>query len=331
MPGVVWPQQDLWYSFDIGRAHIISISSEVYFLSNQYLAQQQYSWLIQDLQTANNQKQRSDRPWIIVMLNQPLYCSGTPSCYANSAVLRDELEELMHTQGVDLVLTAQDNLFQRTWPVYKGKVKTESYLDPAGTVYINTGALTCDNVSTSTELCQETWCAKKIPLNGAPSFGILSIHNKTHLLYEERDAASRDLLDSTWLIQHHHGPYGALTGHHPLVISVVVVLTLTIAFIAFLCVWGRKVKRYMKYQRDMAANKRNGNAFNFTSLDETELGPAEGVENDGQDRPNSQLQPIPAISEGVANGVVHSQNKHKTRTKTKNTYIALSEQPCEEC
>uniref|UniRef100_A0A673MWX9 Purple acid phosphatase n=1 Tax=Sinocyclocheilus rhinocerous TaxID=307959 RepID=A0A673MWX9_9TELE len=75
MPGHT---ENLWYSWNIGPAHIISFSTEVYFYLEYGLDLlfRQYDWLQADLQEANRPENRAQRPWIITMGHRPMYCSN---------------------------------------------------------------------------------------------------------------------------------------------------------------------------------------------------------------------------------------------------------------
>ena len=69
----------LFYSFNIGPAHIISFSTEYYFYGWMYGFDSviaQYNWLKKDLEMANTLQNRSVRPWIITMGHRPMYCSN---------------------------------------------------------------------------------------------------------------------------------------------------------------------------------------------------------------------------------------------------------------
>lgn len=68
---------NLFYSFNIGPAHIIGFSSEFYFFVNYGWAQiaTQFHWLENDLKQANAPENRTERPWIIVLAHRPMYCS----------------------------------------------------------------------------------------------------------------------------------------------------------------------------------------------------------------------------------------------------------------
>ncbi|KAI2654037.1 Acid phosphatase type 7 [Labeo rohita] len=75
MPGHT---ENLWYSWNVGPAHIISFSTEVYFYLEYGLDLlfRQYEWLQADLQEANRPENRAQRPWIITMGHRPMYCSN---------------------------------------------------------------------------------------------------------------------------------------------------------------------------------------------------------------------------------------------------------------
>ena len=74
-PQTVWTESgklpnNWYYSFNYGLVHFISISSEIYF-DFPWMARDQYEWLIQDLEIAN--QNRSNAPWIIGMFDEPQY------------------------------------------------------------------------------------------------------------------------------------------------------------------------------------------------------------------------------------------------------------------
>ncbi|KAK6040951.1 Ser/Thr phosphatase family protein [Cooperia oncophora] len=68
-------EHNLFYSFDLGRAHFIIFSTEFYFYTNYGWSQilNQWNWLIDDLTRANNN--RANVPWILTFGHRPMYCS----------------------------------------------------------------------------------------------------------------------------------------------------------------------------------------------------------------------------------------------------------------
>ena len=133
MPGGTSNQ---YYSWDLGPAHIISISSEFYgYLPLGLLGDRiakQYEWLKEDLKLAN--QNRAERPWIIVMMHRPFYCDDRSiwNCHLISTLLRKglageyQLEQLFHEQGVDLMLVGHMHNYERFYPVYDGQILKES-------------------------------------------------------------------------------------------------------------------------------------------------------------------------------------------------------------
>ena len=67
---------DMYYSFDLGPVHFVSISTEFYYFLNFgiHTVIRQYKWLEQDLQRAVANGART--PWIIVFGHRPMYCTG---------------------------------------------------------------------------------------------------------------------------------------------------------------------------------------------------------------------------------------------------------------
>ena len=68
-------QNNFFYSFNIGPAHVIAFSTEFYFFVEYGWGQigNQFRWLEKDLQEAT--ANRGQQPWIITMGHRPMYCS----------------------------------------------------------------------------------------------------------------------------------------------------------------------------------------------------------------------------------------------------------------
>ncbi|KAL3312201.1 hypothetical protein Ciccas_009211 [Cichlidogyrus casuarinus] len=135
-----------FYSFNVGKMHIISFSSEFYYYVWYGWEQmvQQYYWLKADLEEANRPENRAKRPWIIAMGHRPMYCSNSNDpqhCTNKDNAIREgvvyrpynkepaaklfSLEELFYQHGVDLIFSAHEHSYERMWPVYRSKLKLE--------------------------------------------------------------------------------------------------------------------------------------------------------------------------------------------------------------
>ena len=109
MPNDTKSSQDLsmFYSFDLGPVHFISLNTEYYYWLN-YGAHpliRQYNWLINDLKQANLPENRSKRPWIVIFGHRPMYCSSNDNddCTHFSTILRIGIP-FFHIFGVEDLL-----------------------------------------------------------------------------------------------------------------------------------------------------------------------------------------------------------------------------------
>mgnify|MGYP006106652641 CR=1 FL=1 len=104
-----------WYSRNVPGVHMVFMSTE----HDYEPGSTQYAWLEQDLSSVN----RDVTPFVIVYGHKPMYSSN--SYHGSEVELRDALEELYITQGVDLVIAGHDHFYERTWPVSAENVEDE--------------------------------------------------------------------------------------------------------------------------------------------------------------------------------------------------------------
>lgn len=219
MPGHT---ENLWYSWNIGPAHIISFSTEVYFYLEYGLDLlfRQYEWLKRDLQEANSPDQRSERPWIITMAHRPMYCSnddGDDCTRFESYVRRGRndtkptapgLEDLFYQYGVDLELWAHEHTYERLWPVYDYKVYNgsfkEPYVNPKAPVHIITGSAGCREKHDGFIPKPRCWSAFRSTDYG---YTRMQLINSTHLHLEQvSDDQYGKVIDQIMLVKEVHGP-----------------------------------------------------------------------------------------------------------------------------
>ncbi|XP_022103392.1 acid phosphatase type 7-like [Acanthaster planci] len=213
MPSLPWPMPEdkMWYSFNIARAHFVSYSSEVYFTDGPVA--EQYDWLLKDLEEANKPENRQQRPWIIVFGHRPMYCSNSNNddCTHKGSRVKDGLEELFFSQGVDVIVQGHEHSYERLWPVYKEQVYAENYTNPKAPVHIIGGAAGCNDWYGS---CLDPilyprgpWSAFRSWLPGLYGIGKLIIHNATHIQWQQLLAINGQVMDDVWIEQHHHGKF----------------------------------------------------------------------------------------------------------------------------
>ncbi|XP_010631158.1 acid phosphatase type 7 isoform X4 [Fukomys damarensis] len=212
MPG---NSEGLWYSWDLGPAHIISFSTEVYFFLHygRHLLQRQFRWLESDLQKAN--KNRAARPWIITMGHRPMYCSNADldDCTKYESKVRRGLggkyglEDLFYKHGVDLELWAHEHSYERLWPIYNYQVFNGSlhqpYTHPRGPVHIITGSAGCEERLTPFTIRPRPWSAVRVKEYGYTRMHIL---NGTHIhIQQVSDDQDGKIVDDFWLVRPLHG------------------------------------------------------------------------------------------------------------------------------
>ncbi|XP_062996198.1 acid phosphatase type 7 [Elgaria multicarinata webbii] len=216
MPGNT---ESLWYSWDIGPAHIISFSTEVYFYLEYgwRLVAEQFQWLEKDLQEASRPERRKERPWIITMGHRPMYCSNNDQddCTTHESIVRRGLEphqygleDLFYKYGVDLELWAHEHSYERLWPIYDYQVyngSTEApYTNPGAPVHIITGSAGCQERLDPFVPEPREWSAVRIEDYG---FTRMQIFNRTHIWLEQvSDDQDGKVVDGIWLIKERHGP-----------------------------------------------------------------------------------------------------------------------------
>eukprot|EP00884_Botryococcus_braunii_P016935 jgi/Botrbrau1/3925/Bobra.0365s0001.1 len=113
-----------FYSFDVGGAHVIGLSSYIPFQRGS----PQYQWLQNDLRQVN----RTVTPWLIVLFHASWYNSYSDH-YMENECMRQEIEPLLYEYGVDLAFTGHVHAYERSFPVYNFT------RDTCGPVYILIG------------------------------------------------------------------------------------------------------------------------------------------------------------------------------------------------
>ena len=201
---------NFFYSLDLGRAHIVVISTELYSSgdNNQVLSQQ--NWLREDLKQANGR--RIQVPWIVVMGHKPTYCQidwtkgmeskkgfrSNNNCYKQSPEIRSFIEDILFENAVDLYIGAHVHKYERNDVIYRNQTypserKTRnSVYNPSAPVHILTGIAGNDHGPNPLSPTPQLW---NIVQNNMYGFGILRIPNDTHLIWEHYTSHTKALND----------------------------------------------------------------------------------------------------------------------------------------
>lgn len=129
---------ELYYSFDYGNVHFVSLNSELGSIFNAnddwtgvnliatFNGSPMTQWLHQDL-TANTQ------PWVVVYFHQPPYTDGSHDAGAFYEIfmkaMRENFAPIWEQYGVDLVLCGHSHVYERSYLV-KGAYGDASEITP---------------------------------------------------------------------------------------------------------------------------------------------------------------------------------------------------------
>ena len=167
-----WEQtESLWHSFDLGRMHMVGISTEAmgYYTNSEGGSwDAMLAWLKADLAAATTAEARALRPWIVVHQHRPSYSTDGAELFGTQRENYLALEDLFYESGVDMVFAGHVHNMERTWPVYSNrstptvkngtKVPGDPYANAEAPVYIVSGPsrhFSCSKVHTLS-MCLQT-------------------------------------------------------------------------------------------------------------------------------------------------------------------------------
>lgn len=208
MPNAPWPmtEDSLWYSIDIGYTHFVSINTEL--IPPSRLNSFQFTWLKNDLINAN--KNRKVTPWVIVMGHKPLYCTKSvmeQECDKDRYPLREQLEDLFFEQGVDLYISGHKHCYERSWPMYQGRVFQTDTINPMAPIHIITGATGYEYL-VDKQFSRPFWLAFAASDGDKELYARLTVLNETHLIWSVHAVLTNEDVENLLVIQKHHGSFG---------------------------------------------------------------------------------------------------------------------------
>ena len=113
---------ELYYSYDVGHVHFISLNSELYVWTDNH-ASPMKTWLQKDL--AHNKL-----PWVVVYFHQPPYTMGSHSSDDGYEFMmkniRQNIIPILENAQVDLVLCGHSHVYERSYLIHGhyGKIFT---------------------------------------------------------------------------------------------------------------------------------------------------------------------------------------------------------------
>lgn len=111
--GGVASQLEVFYSFDYGNVHFLSLNSEVYDFANTLDGiNQMKAWITQDLQ-------QNDKTFTIAYFHQPPYSKGSHDSddvfELVMKTMREEIIPLLESFDIDLVVCGHSHVYERTY------------------------------------------------------------------------------------------------------------------------------------------------------------------------------------------------------------------------
>merc|ERR1711871_264105 len=216
----------MWFSFDYGSVHFVSINTEtdypgapeqdgwlINFLYHNGHFGDQLSWLQSDLEAAN--ANRAQVPWIIVVGHRPMYTSIKPQLddilWPNvTGALLASFEEIFRSAGVDMYIAGHVHAYERHLPVFNGRVPPSQglnpYTNPTATVHVAPGGP--GNVE-GLDSKPSTWQSdpeEHFEWYGTRNFtaygyGVLRVRNHSNLHWTYYNAADGSVMDSFELVK----------------------------------------------------------------------------------------------------------------------------------
>lgn len=156
---------------------------------------EQLEWIENDL--AQSVQNRSIRPWLIVFMHRPMYCSNKDqeNCHTGATVLKVVLEDLFAKYQVDLVITAHKHNYERTLPVYQENHIASNYTNSPFPVYIVNGAGGNREGTSgwpSSNWTPPSWSAFRYSEWG---YGVIDIASPSELNWTFYNSETNDLVD----------------------------------------------------------------------------------------------------------------------------------------
>lgn len=201
-----------FYSLDFGRAHFVTLNSDLFTSSVKIAERQvQINWLREDLLQA--QANRKQRPWVIVMLHRPLYCSvdytvsleGQDECTIDATEIKGFIEDIITENKVDLVFQAHLHNYERLTPILHNQTMSSAYdtrylyKNPVGPVYIVAGnAGNYEGHNDPISLHPQDYSVYRSVEYG---YGMLKIYNSSHLYWAEYGSEKQDIIDYVWIVR----------------------------------------------------------------------------------------------------------------------------------
>ena len=198
------PNTKYYYTYTVGPIRFLAVHTEA-FLFETGMINSLMAFVYQTLNRSPADK--AAYPWLIVYAHRPMYCIPPPNkpqtCASEAESIKQNLEPLFYQFKVDLYVNGHIHNYQRTSPVYQGKVMSSTtgntYINPKATIYVTTGSVGADNTNVIIDLDNAPeWL---ITGDDRYSFSSLNVFNATHLHWQQLDTQTNNVIDEFWIVK----------------------------------------------------------------------------------------------------------------------------------
>ncbi|KDO29913.1 hypothetical protein SPRG_04979 [Saprolegnia parasitica CBS 223.65] len=180
-----------WYSFDLGLAHHVVVSSEHDFNAGSRMR----TWLEADLAAVN----RAATPWVFLHVHRPMYVSiDTKNDQAYNKLSQAAYEPVLAKFGVDAVFTGHVHNYERTCPVLGGVCKVDGDGKALAPTHIMVG--TAGKLLDEGANVEYAWSVAKKHEYG---YGRMHLLNASHAYFEFVRDVDGVVSDDVWLVSDH--------------------------------------------------------------------------------------------------------------------------------
>jgi hypothetical protein len=182
-------QSNRWMMWAVGPVTFVSLDPDAWIYPLVYpLLDEQYAWL----QAAMARVDRAATPWVVFLVHRAAYCTKSTDAECNSEAealrngqlgVRAPLEKLLAQYGVDFYFSGHTHHYERTYPCVRGAATQKDYLQPRGTVHIQSG-IAGTGPGDQFVVPAQAWEAFRDE-EYYPTYGRLTLFNESHALYEQ--------------------------------------------------------------------------------------------------------------------------------------------------
>lgn len=208
---------NMFYSFSLGPLHVIMYNTELIRYGTRNEMRRQKMWVVEDLMQVN--ATREAVPWLVLAGHKPFYCNpdwtlpweddfysqqSNQDCHVETHDLRQMYEDLAHYHSVDAVLAGHIHKYERHAPAYHNmsipseRDEFNMHWNARAPVHILSGA--AGNRLGDSPLSRTPMPWSRVDSLGR-GFGVLTVFNSTHMLWQQFSSYDQSQLDYVWIMK----------------------------------------------------------------------------------------------------------------------------------